>query len=86
MAGTWVVSRSAANAPLVETEVEIEAEGASLRRFHHHLSVRWTALFWEESLLQSQLHVFGIESPGFQRRRSRYPINPSCGFAAGRLA
>ena len=57
MAGTWVVSRSAANAPLVETEVEIEAEGASLRRFHHHLSAPWAALFGEESLLQSHFHV-----------------------------
>ena len=55
--------------PLVE--IEIEAEGASLRRFHHHLSAPWAALFWEESLLQSQFHVFGIESSGFQRRRSR---------------
>ena len=55
--------------PLVE--IEIEAEGASLRRFHHHLSAPWAALFWEESLLQSQFHVWGIESPEFQRRRSR---------------
>ena len=28
-------------------------------RTHHHLSVRWTALFWEESLLQSQFARFG---------------------------
>ena len=57
--------------PLVEIEVEIEAEGASLRRFHHHLSAPWAALFGEESLLQSQFHVWGIESPGIQRRQSR---------------
>ena len=57
--------------PLVEIKVEIEAEGASLRCSHHHLSAPWAALFGEESLLQSQFHVFGIESSGFQRRRSR---------------
>lgn len=55
----------------IEIEVEIEAEGASLRRFHHHLSAPWAALFGEESLLQSQFHVWGIESPGIQRRQSR---------------
>ena len=43
----------------------------SLRLFHHHLSVRWTALFWEESLLQRQLSVLGIESSGSHLRRSR---------------
>ena len=32
---------------------------------------RWAALFWEESLLQSQLHVTCVESLGFQSRRSR---------------
>ena len=58
---------------------------AILRRLRHHLSVRWTALFREESLLQRQLHILGIESTGFQQRRSRYPINPSCGFAAALL-
>ena len=42
---------------LVEIEVEIEAEGTSLRRFHHHLSAPWAALFGEESLLQSHFHV-----------------------------
>ena len=26
----------------------------------------WAALFWEESLLQSQLLVLGVESLGFQ--------------------
>ncbi|XOQ32944.1 MAG: hypothetical protein ACFWUL_10430 [Dialister sp.] len=55
----------------IEIEVEIEAEGASLRRFHHHLSAPWAALFGEESLLQSHFHVLGIESSGLQQRRSR---------------
>ena len=55
----------------IEVEIEIEAEGASQQRFHHHLSVRWTALFWEESLLQRHFHVLGIESWGFHRRHSR---------------
>ena len=43
--------------PLVEIEVEIEAEGASLRRFYHHLSAPWAALFGEESLVQHHFHV-----------------------------
>jgi hypothetical protein len=34
-----------------EIEVETEIEGIRLRRWHHHLSARWAALFWEESLL-----------------------------------
>ena len=55
----------------IEVEIEIEAEGASQQRFHHHLSVRWTALFWEESLLQRHFPVFGIEASGFHFPRSR---------------
>ncbi|XOQ31604.1 MAG: hypothetical protein ACFWUL_03560 [Dialister sp.] len=39
-------------------------------RFHHHLSAPWAALFWEESLLQSQFHVICVESLGFHLRRS----------------
>jgi hypothetical protein len=29
------------------------------------------ALFWEKSLLQCRWHVLGVESSGFQLRRSR---------------
>ena len=39
---------------------------------HRHLSPRWGALFWEESLLQSQLHVMGSESLGIHLRLRRY--------------
>ncbi len=40
-------------------------------RIHHHLSARWAALFWEESLLQWQFHVVCAESLGLHLRRSR---------------
>ena len=43
----------------------------SLRRCHHHLSARWAALFWEESLLQCHFHVLGVDSLESQRRQSR---------------
>jgi hypothetical protein len=44
--------------------------------FHHHLSARWAALFWEESLLQWQLHVICAEPLGFHLRRSRSQVVP----------
>ena len=55
----------------IEVEIEIEAGGTSLRRFYHHLSAPWAALFGEESLVQRHFHVLGIESSGFHLRRSR---------------
>ena len=65
-----------------EIEVETEIEGIRLRRWHHHLSARWAALFWEESLLRSQWHVLGTDSSGIQLQRSRFPLTlppPSMG-------
>ena len=35
-----------------------------VRKTHYHLSARWAALFWEESLLQRQSYVLGTESSG----------------------
>ena len=68
-----------------EIEVETEIEGIRLRRWHHHLSARWAALFWEESLLRSQWHVLGTDSSGIQLQRSRFPLTlppPSMGEVA----